>query len=126
MTVGLFLNMFKALWTMFAGITGRGRPDGELSVERLRRIDERSTACSLHAYGALLSLAREELDAGRSLPGPFTAVPRRTTRDTYAHSPELAALWRRIGDPLLNAGETWAGRALADAERLRGAGRRLL
>jgi hypothetical protein len=109
-----------------AGIAGRGLPEGELSIERLRRIDELGTVYSLHTYAELVSLARGELDAGRSLPGPFVALLRRTMTDTYAHSPELAVLLKGIEDPLLNPGEAWADQALADAERLGDAGRRLL
>ncbi|MGW7285405.1 DUF4132 domain-containing protein [Streptomyces sp. NPDC054847] len=109
-----------------AGIAGRGLPEGEFSVERLRRIEELGTAYSLHTYAELVSLARGELDAGRGLPGPFVALLRRTMTDTYAHSPELAVLLKGIEDPLLNPGEAWADQALADAGRLGDAGRRLL
>ncbi|MGW0703352.1 DUF4132 domain-containing protein [Streptomyces sp. NPDC002867] len=95
-------------------------------IARRSRMDELGTARSLHQYHELITLVREEQEADGRLPGPFVALLRRTMLDTYAYSPELQALLDRIEDPVLNPGEAWADRALADAAELGDPGRRLL
>ncbi|MFF8842530.1 DUF4132 domain-containing protein [Streptomyces sp. NPDC015127] len=99
---------------------------GQGQQARLRRMEELGSAYSQHTYHELITLVREEQAAGRSLPGPFVALLRRTMLETYAYSPELAALTDRITDPVLSPGEAWADQALADAARFGEPGRRLL
>ncbi|WP_405806588.1 MULTISPECIES: DUF4132 domain-containing protein [unclassified Streptomyces] len=93
---------------------------------RLERIEELATAYSFHAHHELITLAEGELDAGRSLPGAFVAVLRRSRLNSYEAEPELSRVLDRVEDPVLNPGEAWADRALADAARFGDAGRRLL
>lgn len=93
---------------------------------RLERIEELATAYSCHAHHELITLAEGELDAGRSLPGAFVAVLRRSMLNSYEAEPALSPVLDRVEDPVLNPGEAWADRALADAARFGDAGRRLL
>ncbi|MGI5402447.1 DUF4132 domain-containing protein [Streptomyces sp. CA-135486] len=93
---------------------------------RLERIEELATAYSFHAHHELITLAEGELDAGRTLPGAFVAVLRRSRLNSYEAEPELSRVLDRVDEPVLNPGEAWVDRALADAARFGDAGRRLL
>ncbi|MET8828348.1 DUF4132 domain-containing protein [Streptomyces sp. NPDC004610] len=64
----------------------------------------------------LVRLAELELDEGRVLPGMFVALIRRSWLSVWQASKELGPLVERIAptSPVLNPGEAWADRALAD------------
>ncbi|WP_406731161.1 DUF4132 domain-containing protein [Streptomyces sp. NBC_01794] len=109
-----------------AGIVGSGLPQDFVRADRLTRMEELSTAHTFHAYHELITLAEGELDAGRELPGAFVALLRRSLLDSYGVAPELSLVLDRVEDPVLNPGEAWADRALADAAGFGDAGRRLL
>ncbi|MFE4666306.1 DUF4132 domain-containing protein [Streptomyces sp. NPDC056716] len=68
----------------------------------------------------LILLAEAELDEGRALPGLFVALIRRSQLTMWYGGAELAPLVERIAPtaPVLNPGEAWADRALADLEEL--------
>ncbi|MEU8528183.1 MULTISPECIES: DUF4132 domain-containing protein [Streptomyces] len=98
-----------------AGIAGRDLPGDQLSVERLKRIEELRTAYEFYATNELVALARGELDAGRPLPGGFVALLRRCQNSTYLTDKTLQKILGRIEDPVLSPGEPWAEQAMADA-----------
>ena len=98
---------------------GRGLPQDLVSADRLTRIEE--------LHGVLLPRppradhpGRGRAGRGRGLPGassPCCAVP---GLDSYEAEPELSRVLDRVEDPVLNPGEAWADRALADAGPVRG------
>ncbi|MFG2330402.1 DUF4132 domain-containing protein [Streptomyces sp. NPDC048604] len=105
----------RAVVLTLAGIAGGGLPGDQLSVERLRRIDELRTAWEYYNVHELVTLTRGELDAGRALPGGFVALLRRCLRTAYLNDKSLAKLVTRVDGPVLSPGEAWAEQATADA-----------
>ncbi|MEV4410321.1 DUF4132 domain-containing protein [Catellatospora sp. NPDC049609] len=66
----------------------------------------------------LIGTAWDLLDRGRPLPADFLATLRRTVAGTY-HTKVFAALLAKVpAPPLLNLGEAWADRVLADVAEL--------
>ncbi|MEV7285294.1 DUF4132 domain-containing protein [Streptomyces sp. NPDC093252] len=76
----------------------------------------------------LKRLAEPELAEGRALPGLFAALIRRSWLTVWQASEELRPLVERITpvSPVLNPGEAWADRALADLTDLGEDWRRLV
>ncbi|MEO3974072.1 hypothetical protein [Streptomyces sp. CAU 1734] len=97
---------------------------GALAAERGERILALSRQHAHHDLAELTVLAEAESAAGRTPPGAFIAVLRRSAPRTPPAG--LAAVLERYGDPVLNPGEAWADLALADAARLGPPGRLLL
>lgn len=67
---------------------------------------------------SLVSTAWDLLDQGRELPADFLAMMRRTVTGSYRPK-EFPALLGKVGTfPLLNLGEAWSDRVLADVAEL--------
>ncbi|MEV0176731.1 DUF4132 domain-containing protein [Streptomyces sp. NPDC050803] len=68
----------------------------------------------LHDTWQLIRLAELELADGRELPGEFVALIRRTLLTTWGGKAKLGPLAAKLTRPVLNPGEAWADRAMAD------------
>ncbi|MCI3275994.1 DUF4132 domain-containing protein [Streptomyces cylindrosporus] len=79
-----------------------------------------------YSVGELIRLAELELADGHELPGEFVAVVRRTHLALWNGKAQLGPLVARLGRPVVNPGEAWADRALADAADLAPGWERLL
>ncbi|MGI5457287.1 DUF4132 domain-containing protein [Streptomyces sp. CA-249302] len=71
-----------------------------------------------YSVGELIRLAELELADGRELPGEFVAVVRRTHLAQWDGKAKLGPLVAKLGRPVVNPGEAWADRALADLSDL--------
>ncbi|PRY43920.1 DUF4132 domain-containing protein [Umezawaea tangerina] len=98
--------------------------DDVLVAERRAALDELARHYGAWGPDARL-LAEAELAAGRALEAPVVALLRRLALETY-QVPETAAFAKRLTEPVLNVGELWADRALADLDSLPEPWRRLL
>jgi hypothetical protein len=74
----------------------------------------------------LIRLAELERADGRELPGDFVAVVRRTYLTLWSGKERLAELMAQLPDPVVNPGEAWSDRALAELPGLDDDWRRLL
>ncbi|GAA3792814.1 DUF4132 domain-containing protein [Streptomyces phyllanthi] len=99
------------------GIISRGFPDDPLSAERVEELERIGRQHSLWYATRLEVLAEAELAAGRTLAPAVVAVFRRSSLDAY-RSGDIRELVRQLPEsvPVLNVGEEWAERALADVE----------
>ncbi|GAA2321671.1 DUF4132 domain-containing protein [Streptomyces kunmingensis] len=88
---------------------GAGLPGDPLGAERTAALERLGSA--VWFSGPADRLAEAELAAGRTLPAPVVAFFRRAAAEPYC-VPELAAVARKLHEPVLNVGETWAERAL--------------
>ncbi|AVH61196.1 DUF4132 domain-containing protein [Streptomyces dengpaensis] len=66
----------------------------------------------------LIRLAELELAEGRELPGDFIALIRRSHLMLWNGTSELGSLAGRLSRPVVNPGEAWADRALAELAEL--------
>ncbi|KOU21155.1 hypothetical protein ADK52_24805 [Streptomyces sp. WM6372] len=102
------------------GITaavGRGLTWGEpLDAVRREKLDEIGRKGAVHYCGWVPELVLAELDAGRTVPPAVVATLRRSALVAYGYQP-VVALAPRLTEPVLNVGEAWADRAMADGER---------
>ncbi|MEU5398761.1 DUF4132 domain-containing protein [Streptomyces sp. NPDC005963] len=102
-------------------------PDaGLLEDERRERIERLSRDAACYDAHQLVALIRGEQKAGRPLPGPFIAMVRRSRLTAYWSGEPLDGLLAELTEPVLNPGEAWADRALADAATWGEPGRLLL
>ncbi|SDM99675.1 protein of unknown function [Streptomyces sp. cf386] len=97
------------------------RPDTRAALIRLAA--EQDVHYNTHQ---LIRLAELEHADGRELPGEFVAVVRRSSLVLWNGGKQLGALVARLHDPVVNPGEAWADRALAEADELGDDWRRLL
>ncbi|MER6094067.1 DUF4132 domain-containing protein [Streptomyces bluensis] len=99
------------------GIISRGLSEDLLSAERLQELDQLGRERYFWDSSRLEVLAEQELAVGRPLAPAVVAVFRRSALDTY-RSGDLRELVRKLPEtvPVLNVGEEWAERAMADAE----------
>ncbi|WP_030597432.1 DUF4132 domain-containing protein [Streptomyces fulvoviolaceus] len=88
-------------------------------------LDTRSSLIRLSAeqdvhydIGQLIRLAELELADGRELPGEFVAVIRRSYLTLWNGKGQLGPLVAQLSRPVLNPGEAWADRALAELAEL--------
>ncbi|WP_433573321.1 DUF4132 domain-containing protein [Streptomyces sp. CA-251247] len=102
------------------GVVGRDLPDDLLSTERLRKLDDLSRVSAHYATHELQTLVEAELAAGRPLSGHVVAVVRRCHMGAYHDKQRLGELAKRLTEPVLNPGEAWSDRALADLPVLAG------
>lgn len=102
------------------GVVGRDLPDDLLSAERLRKLDDLSRVSSHYATHELQTLVEAELAAGRAVSGHVVAVVRRCHMSAYHDKQRLGELAKRLPEPVLNPGEAWSDRVLADLPRLAG------
>ncbi|MEW2398621.1 DUF4132 domain-containing protein [Streptomyces sp. NPDC046862] len=105
------------------GIISRGLPDDLLSEERVEELERVGRLHSFWYASRLEALAEQELAVGRALSPAVVAVFRRSTLDAYRSGP-LREIVKKLPDPVpvLNVGEEWAERAMADAEGIEGTG----
>ncbi|MFI6939420.1 DUF4132 domain-containing protein [Streptomyces sp. NPDC050418] len=92
----------------------RGLPDDRLAAERQERLAHYGAMHSVWSTHEVKTLVRAELDAGRSVPGPVVATLRRSAVQQYHPDKELKKLLQELTDPVLNPGEAWSDRAIAD------------
>ncbi|MEU0985523.1 DUF4132 domain-containing protein [Streptomyces sp. NPDC005953] len=97
-----------------------------LEVERRERIERLSQNTVHYDAHQLVELIRGEQKAGRPLPGPFIAMVRRSRLAAYWSEDPLDDILSELTEPVLNPGEAWADRALADASTWGEPGRLLL
>ncbi|MFF4846843.1 DUF4132 domain-containing protein [Streptomyces sp. NPDC001194] len=96
---------------------GRDLAWGEpLTAARREKLAEIGRKGEVHYLGWVPELVRAELDAGRPVAPAVVATLRRSAMSTYPYAP-LTELVPRLTEPVLNVGEAWADRALADGER---------
>ncbi|MFI6000848.1 DUF4132 domain-containing protein [Streptomyces sp. NPDC051366] len=96
---------------------GRDLPgDDPLPTERLGKFEELGRMGQVHYYGWAPELVLAELDAGRTIPPAAVATLRRSALVAYGYKPVIA-LAARLTEPVLNVGEAWSDRAMADGER---------
>ena len=100
-------------------------PAGPLSEERAAALEALSRQQGYWQQMRSELLAEADLAVGRPLSPALIAVFRRTATDSYT-IPQTTAFARKLTEPLLNVGEPWAERAMADAEARGEPWRRLL
>ncbi|WP_030154894.1 DUF4132 domain-containing protein [Streptomyces sp. NRRL S-244] len=102
------------------GITaavGRDLTWGEpLDAGRRGKLAEVGRKGEVQYHGWVPELVRAELEAGRTVPPAVVAALRRSALGAYGYKPVIE-LAPRLTEPVLNVGEAWADRALADGER---------
>jgi hypothetical protein len=81
---------------------------------------------SWHPGDQLAVYAQVLIEAGRSLPGEVVAVLRRTVHGECYNCAALKALTATLADPVVNPGEAWADRVIADLPGLGGSWRVLV
>lgn len=95
-----------------------GLPDSDLLVAARRAMLEAFG----HSYTAwppwYAEMTEIEIAAGRELPPDVIAVIRRSAAETKYYSKRLEDTAAQLRDPVLNVGEVWADRALADLPSL--------
>ncbi|MFE7167412.1 DUF4132 domain-containing protein [Streptomyces sp. NPDC057616] len=96
------------------GLAGLDLPGDPLAAERRTALERLAESPSYWYANRYDVLAEAELAAGRTLPPAVVAVFRRTAMDAYRFR-ELADLANKLSEPVLNVGEEWAERAMADA-----------
>ncbi|MFD9735586.1 DUF4132 domain-containing protein [Umezawaea sp. NPDC059074] len=106
-------------------LTAAADPAGALSEERAAALEALSRQQGYWQQMRHELLAEADLAVGRPLSPALIAVFRRAATDTYT-LPQTTAFARKLTEPLLNVGEPWAERAMADAEARGEPWRRLL
>ncbi|MFD7626425.1 DUF4132 domain-containing protein [Streptomyces sp. NPDC059851] len=94
---------------------GRDLPGNVLAAERRELLLRTGRLRHTYLTGAEQELVGAELAAGRTLPPPVVATVRRSALGSYA-GPALAEIAPRLTGPVLNVGEAWAERAMADGD----------
>ncbi|MGP4044954.1 DUF4132 domain-containing protein [Streptomyces sp. 2A115] len=107
------------------GIISRDLPGDPLAEERLKELDALGRQHSYWYAARFDVLAEAELAAGRPLAPPVVAVFRRAAMEV-SRSNSLSALAKKLTEPVLNVGEEWAERAIAETTGPDGAWRALL
>ncbi|AJP00246.1 hypothetical protein TU94_00425 [Streptomyces cyaneogriseus subsp. noncyanogenus] len=93
---------------------GADLPGDPLAAERAAELEKLGTEVSIWWDGDVQAAAECELAAGRPLSAPVVAFLRRCALEAYRR-PEMAALARKLTDPVLNVGEAWAEQAMEEA-----------
>ncbi|WP_261993598.1 hypothetical protein [Streptomyces sp. 3211.6] len=93
---------------------GAGLPGDPLAAERTAELDKLGREVSSWSDGDARFAAEHELAAGRTLSAPVVAFLRRSALEAYRR-PEMAALAKRLTEPVLNVGEAWAEQAMKEA-----------
>ncbi|MYW68449.1 DUF4132 domain-containing protein [Streptomyces sp. SID8379] len=93
---------------------GADLPGDPLAAERITELEKLGLEDSIWWAAGLEAVAEHELAAGRPLSAPVVAFLRRCALEAYRR-PEMAALAKRLTDPVLNVGEAWAERAMEEA-----------
>ncbi|MFE5541064.1 DUF4132 domain-containing protein [Streptomyces sp. NPDC056492] len=100
-----------------ASAVGRGLAWAEpLTAERREMLEEIGRKGDAHYHGWVPELVGAELGEGRTVPPAVVACVRRSALSTYSYKPVIA-LAAALTEPVLNVGEAWADRAMADGER---------
>ncbi|MFF4292985.1 DUF4132 domain-containing protein [Streptomyces vinaceus] len=100
-----------------AAAVGRDLPWGEaLHAARREKLDEIGRMSETGYHGWVPELVLAELAAGRPVEPAVVAALRRSALSAYGYKPVIA-IAARLTEPVLNVGEAWADRALADGER---------
>ncbi|MDJ0340522.1 DUF4132 domain-containing protein [Streptomyces sp. H10-C2] len=113
------------LLLMLADLVGRGLGGELLADMRIARLEALGRRHSYWYAERLDVLAEAELASGRALSPAVVAVFRRTAVGTY-RDPAVVALAKKLTEPVLNAGEEWADRAIAGLPEPAEAWQRLL
>ncbi|MET9493249.1 DUF4132 domain-containing protein [Streptomyces sp. NPDC006552] len=93
---------------------GAGLPGDPLAAGRTAELAKLGLEDSFWWDNGVGAAAEHELAAGRSLPAPVVAFLRRSALAAYRRK-ELVAAAAKLTDPVLNVGEEWAERAMAQA-----------
>ncbi|MFE2879286.1 DUF4132 domain-containing protein [Streptomyces roseus] len=102
-----------------AAAVGRDLTWGEeLRAARREKLDEIGRMSEAGYLGWVPELVLAELAAGRTPTPAIVAALRRSALGTYVYKPVVEAA-ARLTEPVLNVGEAWAERAMADGERWR-------
>ncbi|MFG3439025.1 hypothetical protein ACGF0J_17415 [Nonomuraea sp. NPDC047897] len=109
----------------FLGVISHGLPEDGLSGERLSKLEVLTGQYSFGYGMRFVSFAEAELAAGRQLPPAVAAAFRRTALDRFS-DPDVSAVAGQLTEPVLNVGEEWAERALAELSGLAAPWRPLL
>ncbi|MFE4701808.1 DUF4132 domain-containing protein [Streptomyces sp. NPDC056738] len=112
-TVGGRSEPRNQVLTVLAAIS-HGLPEEPLADERAGQLREFGRQNTLWSATRIDLLAEAELAAGRDLDPTVVAVLRRTGMDTYRRT-FIAALLKKLTNPVLNVGEEWAERAMSDS-----------
>ncbi|MFI8343524.1 DUF4132 domain-containing protein [Streptomyces sp. NPDC085639] len=99
-------------------LVGRGLDGLPLEEERAARLEAVSRSYTFWYADRCEALAEAEVAAGRPLSPAVVATVRRSAMNAYGDT-GLVEFAARLTEPVLNAGEEWADRAMAD-ERWRG------
>ncbi|MEV1024464.1 DUF4132 domain-containing protein [Streptomyces sp. NPDC050264] len=103
-------------------VVGADLPGDPLAAERAAELDKLGLEPSVWYGNGVEVVAEGELAAGRPLSAPVVAFLRRCALEAYRR-PEMVALAKKLTEPVLNVGEAWAEKAMAQAD---GAWRALL
>ncbi|GGX68909.1 hypothetical protein GCM10010358_24080 [Streptomyces minutiscleroticus] len=95
-------------------VVGADLPGDPLAAERAAELEKLGTEVSIWWDGDVQLVAEHELAAGRPLSAPVVAFLRRCALEAYRR-PEMAALAKKLTEPVLNVGEAWAEQALKEA-----------
>jgi Domain of unknown function (DUF4132) len=93
---------------------GADLPGDPLAAERTAELEKLGTEVSIWWDGDVQFVAEHELAADRPLPAPVVAFLRRCAMEAYRR-PEMAALAKKLTEPVLNVGEAWAEQAMEEA-----------
>ncbi|MFK4067342.1 DUF4132 domain-containing protein [Streptomyces sp. NPDC029674] len=97
------------------GIIGKDLPGDPLAEERARRLEELGSEHCVRSTREALALVEAEAAAGRTPPPLAVAALRRTLLVQYwQDDPRLKKVVTALTEPLLNPGEVWSDRVLAD------------
>ncbi|MEV6576949.1 DUF4132 domain-containing protein [Streptomyces sp. NPDC051582] len=100
-----------------AAAVGRDLPWGEaLQAARCEKLDEIGRMSEAGYLGWVPELVLAEIAEGRTVAPAVVAALRRSALGAYGYKPVLAVA-ARLREPVLNVGEAWAERAMADGER---------
>ncbi|MFJ2767466.1 DUF4132 domain-containing protein [Streptomyces sp. NPDC087300] len=96
------------------GVVAEGLPGDLLSVARVRRLEVLGTAYCVWAGREAMTLVDAELAAGHAVPPATVAALRRTALVDHYAQEGMAGFVKKLTEPVLNPGEAWSDRALAD------------
>ncbi|MFD4634285.1 DUF4132 domain-containing protein [Streptomyces sp. NPDC058284] len=97
------------------GVIADDLPGDLLSAARVRRLHKLGTAYCVWGHREAMALVDAELAVGHPIPATAVAALRRTAVVEYYRGTALTDFVKRLPDPVVNPGEAWADRALADA-----------
>ncbi|MEV0092038.1 DUF4132 domain-containing protein [Streptomyces sp. NPDC050738] len=101
------------------GVAATTLPGDPLSEERLRRLEGYGQTHHTWSATELETLVEAELAVGRKVSGAVIAMMRRSVLVSFMPLPRIAVLLDELPDsPVINPGEAWSDRALAEVAAL--------